>query len=181
VDDPPSKTPPFKPTASDPAWLSAFYVEYGVSLRRFVFGIVHDRDVADDVVQAVFTKAVQAAGELRPDGVKTWLYKVAFHEAINRKRRAQVERKASHHLRENAAGENAERADALPVRKETIEQVREAVRKLPLSQQQVLRARIYDDKTYAQIAAELNAPLGTVLTHMRRAIEKLRQKLNRND
>jgi DNA-directed RNA polymerase specialized sigma24 family protein len=52
---------------------------------------------------------------------------------------------------------------------------------LSLNQQKVLRARVYEEKKFVQIAAEMNAPLATVMTHMRRALEKLRQKLDRKE
>jgi RNA polymerase sigma-70 factor (ECF subfamily) len=63
------------------------------------------------------------------------------------------------------------------VRRETVEQVREAVQSLPAQQRHVVQARMYEGKTFAQLAAEMGVPLGTVLTHMRRALGKLRQKL----
>jgi len=48
---------------------------------------------------------------------------------------------------------------------------------LPPEQQQVVRMRIYEDKTFAVIAAELGIPLGTALGRMRTALIKLRAKL----
>ena len=38
-------------------------------------------------------------------------------------------------------------------------------------------ARVYEDKTFAEIAAEAGLPLGTVLTRMRRGLEKLRKTM----
>ena len=79
------------------------------------------------------------------------------------------------------SGWQTERPEQPLVRREIVDQVREAMESLPASQRQVLQARVYEDKTFAQIAAEMRLPLGTVLTHMRRALEKLRLKLKRND
>ncbi len=56
---------------------------------------------------------------------------------------------------------------------ETVLNVREALEKLPENQQDVVRLRIYEEKTFAEIAKELNLPLGTVLTRMRLAMRKL--------
>ena len=42
-------------------------------------------------------------------------------------------------------------------------------------------ARMYEDKTFAQIAGEQGVPLGTVLTRMRLALEKLRGLLRAGD
>ena len=42
-------------------------------------------------------------------------------------------------------------------------------------------ARVYEEKTFAQIAGESGLPLGTVLTRMRRALEKLRRTMRPGD
>jgi DNA-directed RNA polymerase specialized sigma24 family protein len=55
--------------------------------------------------------------------------------------------------------------------------VRAALVTLPLEQQQIVQLRIYDERTFADIAAELGIPLGTALTRMRLALEKLRAAL----
>ena len=56
--------------------------------------------------------------------------------------------------------------------------VRRAIDELPAAQREVLHLRIYDEKTFAQIAAELNIPLGTALARMRAALAKLRKRLS---
>ncbi len=62
-------------------------------------------------------------------------------------------------------------------RSETSEQVRRALAELPADQRQVVEMRIYQDKTFAAIADELSAPLGTVLTRMRLALKRLSRRL----
>ncbi len=56
---------------------------------------------------------------------------------------------------------------------ETIVNVRKALEELPANQREVVRLRIYEEKTFAEIAEELQVPLGTVLTRMRSAMRKL--------
>jgi RNA polymerase sigma-70 factor (ECF subfamily) len=63
------------------------------------------------------------------------------------------------------------------IRRETIAAVRQALGELPGEQRQVVWARMYEDKTFLQIAQESDLPLGTVLTRMRLALEKLRRIL----
>ena len=55
--------------------------------------------------------------------------------------------------------------------------VRKALGELPPEQSKVVWARMYEDKTFAQIAEESGLPLGTVLTRMRLALGKLRRTL----
>src|SRR3954454_11292588 len=64
------------------------YTEHFGGLYDFVFRIVHDRDLAGEVVQSTFTKAwdeLRAGHELRHP--KTWLYLVARNQAIDEVRR----------------------------------------------------------------------------------------------
>jgi RNA polymerase sigma-70 factor (ECF subfamily) len=60
------------------------------------------------------------------------------------------------------------------MRQELAGKVREAVNRLPAEQRFVVERRIDSDQTFAEIAAELNVPLGTVLTRMRLALAKLK-------
>ena len=66
------------------------------------------------------------------------------------------------------------------VQNETVEAVRKAIGDLPEDQRDVVRSRIYEDKTFAVIAEELGVPLGTVLTRMRLAMQKLQRVLSRH-
>ena len=59
--------------------------------------------------------------------------------------------------------------------------LRKALGELPAEQGRVVWARMYEDKTFAQIAEEFGLPLGTVLTRMRLALEKLRRTLHPGD
>lgn len=161
-------------------WLETLYCQHKAGLSRFVGGVLRDRAEVDDVVQTTFAKAVQSSREVRPDAIKSWLYRVAFHEALNRKRRQRVDRKAKQALREVPRSSGNDPRETL-VRDEVIEQVREAMQELPPRQLEVVRMRVYDEKTFAQIAIATGMPLGTVLTNIRRALERLRQKLHSKD
>jgi RNA polymerase sigma-70 factor (ECF subfamily) len=68
-------------------------------------------------------------------------------------------------------------ADEPLIRLEAIQAVREAMKRLPPEQRELVVMRIYEEKTFAQIAQELNIPLGTALARMRLALAKLRQAL----
>ena len=173
----PCDSPPPAGTA-DVAWLEGMLREYQAGLTRLVVGVLGDREAAADVVQITFAKAIEARGTFQPEAVKAWLYRVAFNEAITYRRRQQVDRRAR-----EAAAPLVERSVPRPeeqlVRRELVEQVREAIGKLSPSQQEVLRLRIYEERTFADIAAQTGAPLGTVLTHMRRGLARLRELLAR--
>ncbi|MBL8825420.1 MAG: hypothetical protein JNM18_00445, partial [Planctomycetaceae bacterium] len=61
---------------------------------------------------------------------------------------------------------------------ETVVGVRQAIEQLPAEQRQVVRLRIYENRTFAEIATALKLPLGTVLTRMQLALKKLKKALD---
>jgi RNA polymerase sigma-70 factor (ECF subfamily) len=162
----------------EPAVVSALFREHSQELHRFLMGVLRDWQLAHDVLQATFAKAVEVGHTSAAETRKAWLFRVAYHEAMAVRRRQGVDGKA---LRQIAwtqdAGIAGDEAAAPAIRAETVDRVREAIAELPAVQQQVLRMRIYEEKTFAVIAQELQIPLGTALARMRTAMEKLRKKL----
>jgi RNA polymerase sigma-70 factor (ECF subfamily) len=178
-----AKTTPATPVSVSrgAGWLAALHAAHAAELLRFALGIVRERAVAEDVVQAVFAKAVEALGQLPEEAAKPWLFRVAFNEAITCKRKARTAQRAAQAVAQHAKEQIFAAGDEPLVRQETIEQVRAALETLPDDQRRVVHERIYHDKTFARIATEMGLPLGTVLTHMRRALEKIKRTLNRHE
>lgn len=160
----------------DPAVVAALYVEHGEELRRFVLALVRDAQLASDVLQATFTKLVERGHQTREESRKAWLFRVAYHEAIAYRRREgvgeRILRRVAWHRDGTAGG-----VDEPLLRWEAVEAVRKALEQLPPAQREVVRMRIYEEKTFATIAQELQIPLGTALGRMRSALEKLRAVL----
>jgi RNA polymerase sigma factor (sigma-70 family) len=161
------------------ARVMACYEAHGGELGRFVLGVVRDPDLAGDVMQATLSRALELGHTARPETLKGWLFRVAFHEAMAVRRRARAGDAARRKLADlgGASARPAAQPDDPLIRFETVQGVRQALRALPEEQRRVVVARIYDDKTFAQIARETGLPLGTVLTRMRLALDKLRLAL----
>ena len=149
-------------------------------LRRFVWGIVRDSAQVDDVIQATYLKAVAKGAAAHPETAKGWLFRVAYREALVVKRREATQ--ARTHLKLVAIPARAvPQPDENLIRSETVAAVRQAIEALSEPQRRVVLARMHGDQTFAEIAAESGLPLGTVLTHMRRALEKMRRVLELGD
>lgn len=159
--------------------VAAVYERHGAELWRFVLGVVRDPDVAGDVMQATLSKALEAGHGVRPERLKAWLFRVAYHEALGLRRRRKAGDSALRRLA--TLGRAAAPGPGLPDERlilgETVAAVREALGALPEDQRRVVVARVYDGKTFAQIARDSGLPLGTVLTRMRLALDKLRRAL----
>lgn len=160
--------------------IGALFVRHGDELRRFVLGLLGDADLAADVVQSTFLKAVEDGGAARAESPKAWLFRVAYREAITARRRRTARDGALRRLADLLPGPT--RSTPQPVegliQAERIEAVRQALERLPGDQARVVRARIHDDRTFAEIARDLKLPIGTVLTRMRRALARLRAAID---
>ena len=161
----------------DPATVADLYARYGAELQRFLVGLLRDGQLAADAVQATFVKLAEHGHNSREDTRKGWLFRVAYHEAMLLRRRQAVDDAALRRTAWDRESVGAS-AEAELVKSETIERVRGAISELSAEQQQVVRMRIYEEKTFAVIAAELGIPLGTALGRMRAALSKLRTKLD---
>jgi RNA polymerase sigma-70 factor (ECF subfamily) len=142
--------------------------------------MLRDRADADEALQQVFLKLLEAWESVQPETAKGWLFTVAYHEAMLVHRRRDRDDAARARLWARpvwqAHGEVHDPQRAT-VREEVVERVRRALEELPPAQRDVVERRLYRDQTFAAIAGEIGCPLGTVLTRMRLAVEKLRQRL----
>ncbi len=163
----------------DPAVVAALYVEHAEELRYFITGVLRNPDLAVDVLQNTFSKAMEFGHGVQQQSLKAWLFRVAYNEAMLFRRREAVGERANRKLAEESPRMESP-PDAPLHRWEAVQAVREALQRLPAEQQQVVQMRIYEQKRFCEIAAELNLPLGTVLSRMQLAQKKLRGMLHKN-
>ncbi|MBS0204300.1 MAG: RNA polymerase sigma factor [Planctomycetes bacterium] len=162
-----------------PDTVRTLYDVHGRDLQTFLAGVLRSTDAAQDVCQITFQRLMEVGHDARMETIRGWLFKVAFHEAMAYRRKETRVGKLRTELR--AEGQDwvtlDQAVDSL-VQAEEVGQLRARLQELPPEQQHVVRQRIHEDKTFAVIAAELNVPLGTVLTRMRLAMQKLQKWLS---
>jgi len=143
---------------------------YGWAYR--LLGRHHD---ALDVVQDVFLRWDRQCAESQPVQPMGWLRRVTVNRAIDLRRR----RKDAPSFVEEAAGQSAspvgevERADLGMLRRD----IAIALETLSDMQRTVLIAKVYDEKTFAQIAEETESAVSTIKTHYLRAVRAVRDRL----
>ena len=139
--------------------------------------IVHRHDVADDVVQEAFLRAHQALGRFdlaRPFG--PWICRIAANLAVNHVR-SPVSRE------EGLPEAHAETASAAPsplvgvLDAEARAQLARAMEALSADQRAVFVLRVFDELSYKEIAESLEISIGTVMSRLARARERLRVAL----
>lgn len=168
--------------AGEPAALEALYDQYAPVVMGLALRIVQDQAAAEDVVQETFWRVWKnSAGFQREKGtVLSWLLAISRNIAIDRWRRMKHNPAVSLNIDsedsqpfENQADPETNVADSAF---ETIrhEQVRKALRALPVEQSQVIWLAFFRGLTRQEIAESIQAPLGTVHTRARLALQKLR-------
>jgi RNA polymerase sigma-70 factor, ECF subfamily len=145
---------------------------YGAALR-----IVRRHEVADDVAQEAFIRAHRALHTFdleRPFG--PWVCRIAANLAINhlRSRPAREEPLPEGHLEtpSSAAGPLEGLLDG-----EAREVLVRALAGLPDEQRAVFTLRVFEDLSYKEIAEALAINLGTVMSRLSRARERLRTEI----
>lgn len=169
-----------------PEVVSALHAEHAPGLRRFVLGVLRDPELTADVVQTTFGQLVKVGHATRPESRKAWLYQVAYREALAVRRRKSQEQATTQGAAEGQsldwlAAATVDEGLAPLVKAERVAHVKAALKTLPPELSQIVHLRIYQQLTFAQIASELDIPLGTALGRMQTALKKLREKLAKWD
>jgi RNA polymerase sigma-70 factor, ECF subfamily len=134
---------------------------------------------AEDLVQETYVRAIQPMGRLRADSnMKGWLFTILRNIWLNqlRKRRTGPQI-VDIDVEGGGTADIVERSmDSLALYISEIEkeQVREAIRKLPVNFREIILLREYEKLSYQEIASVLDCPAGTVMSRLARARTKLR-------
>jgi len=137
-------------------------------LRRYARALVGDRSAADDLVQDTLERA-WAKFHLYRGGtdLRAWLFTVMHNVHVNRVRAQRPTDALTDDLPEVA--QRAAQGDSLMVR-----DMDRALAKLPEEQREVLLLVALEDMSYEEAARALGIPIGTVMSRLSRARERLR-------
>jgi RNA polymerase sigma-70 factor (ECF subfamily) len=153
-----------------PAYMDGLYA-YAMVLSR-------NPAMAADLVQETYLRALKAKESLRPDSnVKSWLFTILRNIWLNHLRHE----RAGPKLAELDSDENladvsiaaSEDPHDLYVRNLQREQVRTAIRQLPIEFREIIILREYEELSYTEIANVLQCPMGTVMSRLARARSRL--------
>jgi RNA polymerase sigma-70 factor (ECF subfamily) len=166
--------------SGDGAALRTLYDQHARAVFSLAVRLLHSQQDAEDLVQEVFVQAWRQAIRYDPGRgtVAAWLLMQTRSRAIDqlRSRRARPEGTDAESVlaqqRDPAAG-----ADVEVVRLEQADAVRRALDDLPYPQRAALELAYYQGLTHVEIAAQLEAPLGTVKTRIRQGLLRLRDAL----
>jgi RNA polymerase sigma-70 factor (ECF subfamily) len=154
-----------------------------------IFRMVRDREMAEDLAQDTFIKVLNNIDRYRPEfKLSSWLFKIANNVTIDHLRRRQLATVSLDGSPHAATAAEAQ-ATSLDVESrgqsalEAIESrelgsaIEEAIGKLRPEYRSCILLRHVEGRSYEEIAATLDLPLGTVKTYIHRARHELREAL----
>jgi RNA polymerase sigma-70 factor (ECF subfamily) len=174
--------------AGDEAACAELVAEHQRMVVQLAINLLGDRDEALDLSQDVFLRVFHTIHRFRGDSsLKTWIYRIAVHEASNRKR---------WWFRHKARETSMESPDATldsPAQSEFVDQsespfdsivheeirarVEEEVRQVPEPYRTTLILRDLEEMSYEEIAEITEVSLGTVKSRLTRGREALKERL----
>ncbi|HKU61253.1 MAG TPA: sigma-70 family RNA polymerase sigma factor [Gemmatimonadales bacterium] len=154
-----------------------------------LFRMVRDRELAEDLSQETFIKALNAIESYRPEfKFSSWIFKIANNAAIDHLRRRELDT-LSLDGSPHAETPEAMQATALQIgarqespldtveAKELGSEIEEAIGRLRPEYRSCILLRHVEGRAYEEIAEILDLPLGTVKTYIHRARNELRVAL----
>ena len=165
--------------AGDERALAEAYARWSSLVYTLAVRSLGDTGEAEDVTQKVFIAAWQgrAGFDQNRAALPAWIVGIARHTIADaheaRARRRRIELAVVEDTPLFAVDESADVAERLLLGQE--------LNRLDPVPQRVMRLAFYDDLTHVQIADSLGLPLGTVKSHIRRSLTRLRTRLEAND
>jgi RNA polymerase sigma-70 factor (ECF subfamily) len=162
---------------------------YERPIFSLIFRMVRNRELAEDLTQETFIKALNAIESYRPEfKFSSWIFKIANNAAIDHLRRRELDTLSldgSPHAETPEAieatalqiGSRGENALDMVASKELGAEIEAAIGRLRPEYRSCILLRHVEGYAYEEIAEMLDLPLGTVKTYIHRARNELRESL----
>jgi RNA polymerase sigma-70 factor (ECF subfamily) len=173
--------------AGDEAGYNYLVGKYHRQIIHFLFRMVHNEAIAEELAQEVFLRVYRSRESYRAEAkFSTWLYRIATNLAVNHARDTKYERTAQTlelDAPDPESGSTPEVADADPnveqrlLREERMAAIREQVAALPERQRMAVLMHKYQEMDYRQIGEVLKLSESATKSLLFRAYQTLRERL----
>jgi RNA polymerase sigma-70 factor, ECF subfamily len=161
--------------SGEPAAFAALVRRWQQPVARFVFHLVGQKDLVQDLCQEVFLRVFLAAPRYRETGqFSAWLHRIALNVVRDFSRRQGRELKL---YQEAELLSDSPGPDTCSEHQELVRHISQAVNDLPEPLRVVLVLRHYQDMSFEQMARMLETPASTLKSRFTAALFRLRQRL----
>jgi RNA polymerase sigma factor (sigma-70 family) len=177
VDDPDL----LRATPADRRAFGVFYERHERAVLGFLMAATRRADVAADLTAETFATALEAAAsyDARRGSARVWLFGIARHVLAASARRGRVESEARRRLGLEALVLEERQLQAIDALLERDgDRIVEAwLAELPREHAEALRARVLDERPYAEIAGALRCSEAVVRQRVSRGLGRLRRRI----
>ena len=160
--------------------LAAVVAKYRRPLYRHAFHMLHDAEEAYEITQEVFVRAWKETRLFDPDfHIKGWLYRVTANLSLKHIRSRRV--RALFVLRRPEVPKEVTAPVADAIYGEVRKEVADALEELPPRFRQLVVLRYFDDLSYKEIADTMKMPIGSVMSGLSRARDRLKKLLKNTE
>ena len=156
------------------------FTHFAPRIKGFFQGQGSSSDKADEVVQEAMVNVWRKSHLFDPTKAKasTWIFTVARNARIDLLRK---ENRPEPDFTDPSFFTDSEpQPDEIYERDDEAQRLQVVLAQLPEEQSKVLRLAFFEQKAHAEIAEELELPLGTVKSRIRLAFKRLRKELGEN-
>lgn len=159
--------------------LSQLYDQYGRIAYRLAYRMLGDQAVAEDAVQEAFLAIWRHASgfDASRGSARVWILTLVRHHCIDTLRGSKAKITLDPSIEESLPGPATDEVWDGVARTLEAQDVRRALDQLPEAQRATIDLAYYGGLTQAQIAGQMQVPLGTVKGRMRLALARLRELL----
>lgn len=164
--------------AGDTRAFSALVVRHQDGVVGVVYRMCGRLPLAEEAAQEAFLRAWQHLTSYNPaSSFRAWVYRIAINAALDALRREKPQADLDEMEENELPSAQVDGPETALENKQRAERVRRAILALPAPSRAVLVLREYGGLSYAEIAAALSIPLGTVMSRLNSARGLLRQSL----
>lgn len=145
-------------------------------LYRTILRTVGDKFLAEDIFQETVERIIKNKHRYNSTmPFRGWVWKIAYNRSLDHLRKRGRDIPYDDGISGQVISEGNPEVSA--IKNERKAKLLKAIQTLPDEQREVFLMREECEMSFAEISKTLNAPLGTVLSRMRYALEKLREAL----
>ncbi|MCF6094633.1 sigma-70 family RNA polymerase sigma factor [Microaerobacter geothermalis] len=157
-----------------------FYDRFAPFVFRIALGIVKEQMEAEDICHDVFLEVFSKVEQFDPmrGSVESWLAVKTRSRCLDRLKRKKFVVTCQLEESKSLEGSSGNSAEAHVLSKLERETIYEAMKRIPVSQQQAVYGMYYESQSQRELSQKLGRPLGTIKSLVRYGLNNLRKQLS---